>query len=482
MTTEIYVQWTNPAGKDGASRITLVDYTARQGKIIFGWPLTDKIITEGNSPLKFSVTFLSRNENDKIAYRLNTLGAQVSIKQTSFADIDEVEIDDPAKLFKDAIKNGVDSAGPEAMQPVFLDGFNLSPYTFVLENDSLEMKAQATTGDSGEISYMWTYSPKYLNEQGEVVEGEAVSATLATTYKETFDSERIGNKRYYELIDGAYILFGGEEFVDGNTYYEEISVLTIPTTESEEYNEQLFANWPHVTGTYRVKALNRVGNNSNSALTEKAVIECPESLEYSQNLAESAIYDAEGSALNLRVSAEADKESATISYKWYYSGESSDTKEELPGETSATLTNVTELGWYQAEAVATLNRESLSKKSIECKVVGKVVAPKILGYTPDGEEDDYINVNSVAGQAITLGIQLQPYDSVLKSDKMIVKWYQNKVDANNVLVSEQEIEYSATATSIEIIPVTESEQFYCEITNVLGEQTASVTSKYFKLY
>lgn len=124
VTTDIYVQWTNPKGDEGASKITMIDYNSKAGKLLFGWPLTSKVTVENanqtNGQLKFAVRFFKRDGSGKINYSLNTLPATVTIKQALYTDWNEnIEIDDPAQELRLAIENGPASDGPEPQVPVF---------------------------------------------------------------------------------------------------------------------------------------------------------------------------------------------------------------------------------------------------------------------------------------------------------------------------------------------------------------------------
>jgi hypothetical protein len=52
----VYVQWTLPSGKEGATEIELKDITTMPGKIRFGWPL-DSDVTSEIGTVRYSVRF-----------------------------------------------------------------------------------------------------------------------------------------------------------------------------------------------------------------------------------------------------------------------------------------------------------------------------------------------------------------------------------------------------------------------------------------
>ena len=158
VTTDIYVQWTNPAGQEGASKITMIDYNSKAGKLLFGWPLTSKVTVENanqtNGQLKFAVRFFKRDGSGKINYSLNTLPATVMIKQALYTNWNDLlDIDDPAAELAVAIENGPASDGPSAEFPIIYKDLGAIAYLDEGadddEKESVNLQVRAVTMDSG---------------------------------------------------------------------------------------------------------------------------------------------------------------------------------------------------------------------------------------------------------------------------------------------------------------------------------------------
>lgn len=77
----IYVQWTTPDGFNGATRVEMRDLESEPGKIKFAWPLNN-LITKVPGTVKFAVRFfaLDNNNEQTLAYSLNTLASEIIIK------------------------------------------------------------------------------------------------------------------------------------------------------------------------------------------------------------------------------------------------------------------------------------------------------------------------------------------------------------------------------------------------------------------
>lgn len=82
----IYVQWTLPSGKEGATKVEFKDLDSEPGKIRFGWPL-DADVTSEVGKVKYSVRFWQKGmiENaegefeEKVVYSFNTLTSEFTV-------------------------------------------------------------------------------------------------------------------------------------------------------------------------------------------------------------------------------------------------------------------------------------------------------------------------------------------------------------------------------------------------------------------
>ena len=103
--TLIYVQWQLPDNDHttGATEITIKDLESAPGKIRFAWPLYNTI-TKHSGTVKFSVRFFVFDENDKLAYSLNTLDANLIIKP-ALDPADKIDPEPWGDLFTKAIIN-----------------------------------------------------------------------------------------------------------------------------------------------------------------------------------------------------------------------------------------------------------------------------------------------------------------------------------------------------------------------------------------
>lgn len=503
VTTDIYVQWTNPANQEGASKITMIDYNSKAGKLLFGWPLTSKVTVENanqtNGQLKFAVRFFKRDGSGKINYSLNTLPATVTIKQALYTDWnDTIEIDDPAQELKMAIDNGPASDGPEPQVPVFftdlheiryLDEGALDEY-----KDSAELEIRVGTTDSGVRDYYWYFKPRYV-EDNKVVESDTVQTFQKETYVKTSDTAPVAGKKYYE------------DKGEGNFMPYDPTADNFDITLAFEPNNIYLVKWTegsHVTGNYWAEARNRVGKRIAKAESKTTLIPCPETVAYAEDgkLATDMFLeygetpeDGEASLVEkpIRVNAVATPEACDVSYKWEYTPEYNGAMSEVmivdsegvevgPASTSAVL-NTNKPGWYRVTATASLNKEDMYVVSDNtCRVLAPIKKPVV---TPEaGGEAISLDVTLDTPTKISVSVEaLAPHT---ETDGIVYTWYRNKPDQNGtpitlddpdvVAIDDNEITVKLLNTDKEGV-----EFFYCVVTNKLADQTASTTSALFNI-
>ena len=160
--TEIAVQWINEAaGTQGLSIIKLIDLETKgdENKIRFGWPLTQEM-TAAAGNLRFAVRFFTRS-NGTFNYVLNTATESIPIKATLPLDSDLKENDSDLNYFKTFVKNSSKPSYGMPTQVVFQEDLPTKAAIIINEaegatdNDTLTLKARATSADMSPIKYVW---------------------------------------------------------------------------------------------------------------------------------------------------------------------------------------------------------------------------------------------------------------------------------------------------------------------------------------
>lgn len=465
----IYIQWTNPAGKEGATWITMVDFDDK--KIRFGWPLDKRVTTEGNGKLQFSVRFFSKDGED-LSYSLNTLPATVSIKNTLYAELnDSIEIDEPSSYFVNAIVNGSDSKA--TIKPG--DAVPVNGYVFPAEvylNETYDkcvaadgtLHAQGYANDSGKLSYAW-YHKGYEDSSSQIIK----ALQRPETYLVTDDKTRQPQKRYYIAVgEDDYSIYSGDDF--SQVLYEAVSEYKLPTESS-------------VVGYYTIEMQNKIGANTTTTVS-KFEIPGPKSIVLS-DLPENGTILADDTKLS--ISATQDNDKAVLSYEWQY-------KNREDGEFAPiTDSNVSELalsgkepGWYRVKATSVLNRAELSKVSEQAaRVTNLPATPNIIDYSDEG----YIIVNTEGDGKARLTVEIENLnpngvDNKLVSDKVHYIWKRQVIDSEETITISHDYEgvYSLNDNTL-IVDVksldnaTDSRAaFFCEVYNELNGKNSAIVN------
>lgn len=500
VTTDIYVQWTNPAGDEGASKVTMIDYNSKAGKLLFGWPLTARVTVENanqtNGQLKFAVRFFKRDGSGKINYSLNTLPATVTIKQALYTNWnDTIEIDDPSQELKLAIENGPASDGPEPQVPVFFTDLHEVRYLDEGELDqykeSAELEVRVGTTDSGVRDYYWYFKPRYV-EGNKVVEGDTQDFFQAETYVKVNPSEGVvpGKKYYQNMGEGAFMPYDPtSDNFDITLAYEPNSVYLVEWAEGK-----------HVTGNYWVEARNRVGKRIAKTESKTTLIPCPETVAYAENgkLATDMFLSygeaPEGGVAPLlespiRVAAVATPAACDIVYKWDYTDKYNGVMSEFmrvddegvevePASTSAVL-NTNKPGWYRVTATASLNKEDMYVVSENtCRVLAPIKKPVV---TP-AIGPEAISYDVAKNTPINISVSVEALAPHTETDDIIYTWYRNKPDENGIPITLDDPDVIAiNDNEITVKLLDDIEFFYCVVTNKLANQTASTTSALFNI-
>lgn len=422
----IYVQWTLPSGKEGATEIEMKDILTEPGKIRFGWPL-DSEVTSEIGQVKYSIRFWNKGvfkeedgDVEKVVYSFNTLTSSLTISPSLQPEINpDVDINAPVKssLFSKAIRNSQSTSYPIPLSPTFGEpGLDL-PLCASLEENALTLKAQAVVGDTGTISYEWYYKPA----ENITVEGKSFSNEVFYPYNE--DSENgingfsvfggvVNNNAFEEVIfeEGQTELLSNEVYYTLNEEvtpyaYEVYTGTSVPTNGTKLYQRFTTYTIPlgdvKVSGEYIVKAVNRISaSNVNVSNPESSSVCClvsPADIEIITNLEENVLLSASGEDTLLKISIKAPKdENTVIGYDWKKNILASDVASEdwnsLETQ-NGTYAYVNEPGWYSVNVTSTLNREEKSAVSNVCKVTYEPKLPA-MEYSEDAkskiEEGDTI--------------------------------------------------------------------------------------------
>jgi hypothetical protein len=142
----IYVQWTLPSGKEGATLVEMKDIESIPGKIRFGWPLDSEITSEVGQ-VKYSVRFWNKsiiNNEEKVVYSFNTLSSSLNVSASLQPEITpELDVNAPRKssIFAKAILNSQTTSYPIPVNPTFGEpGLDLPLYASLV-GDTLTLKA-----------------------------------------------------------------------------------------------------------------------------------------------------------------------------------------------------------------------------------------------------------------------------------------------------------------------------------------------------
>lgn len=277
--TNIYVQWTDPRGVPGATRVEMIDLDSEPGKIKFAWPLNDAV-TKTPGTVKFAVRFFRiTNDNVKeLVYSLNTLDAEIIIKAALHEDPSLAAVESPvnAGLFGKAILNSNYSAvgvNPP-VQPIYdVPGTDIAtveigendkrfivPVTNVtdkgikfvgLKDDTITLAVQAVAADGGEITYKWFYKAEdsevaYDCENYMGIEGNKFGVVEDLYLKVEDLSEAVPHERYYTMNeDNKPIEYTTRPIEEGVELYERYSSFTVPASGT-------------VTGLYHATAWNTI--------------------------------------------------------------------------------------------------------------------------------------------------------------------------------------------------------------------------------
>ena len=247
--TSIFIQW---EAADGTSDVSAawnkqVDVLKPEW-ISFGWVL-DNRITKAAGVVKFSVRFVSLNNEEKvIQYSFNTLTAQVAINPSLNFEFDKLKPNDSIyinalKRIKSSITGVISGA---AQPPIFLkpdptddlqiDILDLIQYDEINRQYYNYIEAQAET-TTGEVIYNWYKEPDsntYLTNHKTVFRVITSSEFNNPNEKKTYYASK-GNDIYETLtyVKGTGFINSQQEVISEGNVYEKLQQLKV--TEIGQY-------------------------------------------------------------------------------------------------------------------------------------------------------------------------------------------------------------------------------------------------------
>lgn len=471
--TNIYAQWTNPDGEDGATLISLIDYDDK--KIRFGWVLSENITKQGNGNLTFSIRFFMRdNITSLITYSLNTLPITVKIKPVLRIEVESTYTDEEPYLFTAAIVNGANSnTNVFPNQPIIYLQEPEEKKVYLDENNTCVFKIGAYSIDNGKISYVWK---TVLNDSAETLNlneeqnQELLGIITEVKYEKTSDLFPVDKKTYYTKENGgAYIPFVGISFDENEIYYEQFAYCTITNTSKQ------------IIGKYNVSVINTVNKNTSISEGETWIIPGPKDITYINNLKENGnIIPIDTNSLELSVSVKLDDENASPSYQWYQKKNEQDEFEIIEGENER-IYNATEAGWYRVKTTSTLNRASIELDSNISKVTFEPQPPTIIYKDQDGSGGNIVTVdfNTIESDTYALEVEVEEMNNILESEEIVYEWYHEFTDSNGERELAEVGKCGVVDISDNVLTVSYAnkwEAFICKVTNKLNGKIAEAYS------
>lgn len=517
--TNIYIQWTLPDKTEGATRINMIDLNTPD-KIRFAWPL-DNNITKLSGQVEFSIRFFRINEQKELIYSLNTSKALINILKAHQPELnEESSVEDPLSdgLFNNVIINSnfADEGVKNPQQPHFgLGGTDISikdnegnliavTVANLNEDDTLTFYAEATTADTGTLSYKWYYNgydvQKYpvFDEDNNIINDE--SFTTFGTVEEKYlqfnapknDNQEIdwtinfNGERYYQAVEKdeiiAYEPIIITKNIDNEYLYRRYTTFTVPSGDI------------NVTGEYYAQAFNTINSGNKTLITPFGTnsttcnLPAPEDFSIHFNVDKfiidkdknlMAIIDKKDSYSNYEYSLYSTLISPgkTENNEWNNIYEDSEKNKIEGNQEIAVITP----GWYQLEAIASANRTNKVEYSKTIKITNLPEKP-VFDYSSINDQTlttDELNESnnsfrlqaniSQTGELYTEGISYEwLYATTVKPGD-----YKSILDKDSQEVILNGVELNKDTNTLKITKeISETTTFKCiAINNLNGEKS-----------
>lgn len=219
---KIIIQWefkdatgTTVSGISKNSTKEVISIDGKQ-KVIFGWVIKNEL-TQNATTIRFAVRFYSLDDNDNLNYSFSSLPAEVSIKSTLVANLDDVPVEDnereevmrrlvSSKVYDNNYANPGEPTFTTALSVEGYDeipavGVDLAPAT-----DSLILYAagERLGGEGGRLDYVWhRYAPIAGGEFDSHIDQEFAPTESIIYIQLAEDEEPNENVIYYANSDGT---------------------------------------------------------------------------------------------------------------------------------------------------------------------------------------------------------------------------------------------------------------------------------------
>lgn len=547
-TKDIFIEWRAPADSEGhrAEGVSIpwvTDIESCPGYIIFGWPLASEI-TSIPGRVDFGVRFYTYDDDEKkLQYSFSTLTQNVEIKQGLAYDVetillDESSIVDSDDLITNRLVNSQidDPSMPDPLTPTITDEIIREAHEYNKQNGERGEKdiyniyltdpktgaekdayflVQATTNDTGVISYTWVKK----DELGDLA---MVSLKSEIIFEPTDDEARDKNKIYYQKDTSkgeiAYVpyQFDGDETLSDvqspKSYDEPWDGGEEGTPDPRPYGKgiTLYERFTKVTmnhdganvlGTYQCRITNRVGRKTARAFSNIALVQGPTDPEITTDItAGSGIFDEEGNTVNLTVTATTDPHSY-VTYEWMRSDDGQpDTFElfEEPTTTNVKVVTAKEYGqdddgdgFYKVIVKSFLNDTTESVESGVLRVT-HAAEPVDIEQAPGDLPNGAYDIN----KPLSITATPNEHEKRTDADSITYQWYRYEGKEGQLsadLTSAAQGTYKVTDADKPVIDANkntvqitnteanENGYYFCEVTNTYNGTTAVKCSPFFNV-
>lgn len=476
----IFIEWENAAGEKGISRPWIHDIVSMPGKLIFGWPLCEKVTKKAGN-VKFAVRFY-KYSNGKTSYSLSTQAASITIKPSLGIDMDgEYIYCDDADDILNRFENSPLASGVSTKADVPKLRNNLPLFYNLSDGD--EQTIQGYNEDGGQISYRWTkvalaprietendmapteaqlkalYPLQYMEDdcpgKNDIRPGgKSLPLTYKIDYMETEDTTRQPNKVYY-------INTGTEEkpaYTTVPSTEEDLSAY-LTTVGKDAIYEKFSTAIIDGVGVYQAAVSNRQRTSVETTKTKEMVVEYPikpvistavgfkcEEDENGKVVAVAGASASTGDTLSVVVNSNAMNQSGNIrgiiGYQWYKAQIDSETIdsgdmvfEVLEDETSSVLVPEEE-GFYRLLVTNSLNGEKDSFTTGAVRVMNAPSTPVIEYSEEDENQQDDLMIDKYPGENLKIaGVSIQENVGLISEessdelketygiDEVLYQWY-----------------------------------------------------------
>lgn len=226
---ELFSYDTNDLLYSGISPITSIDIESEDGKIIFGWALTNDV-TQFNATIRFSVRFFTI-ENDSFTYSFNTLPAISIILDTLDVDDSSNALITPSELQNwldrmNQINNNINELLSDVNESVAnaeesaSEAKNALSDVIVAKTDSINTIDEAKTEAVKAVADAGSAQKKILDDAvAEIVsDREQISVNTTDISSLKGDLGELINIDFGELLDGKYVNSANGNISDSSSY------------------------------------------------------------------------------------------------------------------------------------------------------------------------------------------------------------------------------------------------------------------------